>query len=180
LLLFLPMTPLIFMGQEWAARSPFLYFTDHEPELGRCVSEGRRDEFKQFAAFSDPARRAAIPDPQAAATFERSRLRWDERIAQPHRRVLALYRNAIAFRRHDPVMVETDRSDLDATAIGDVIVVRRSGPSGERLLMANFSRDAVSMSQLAGLAGPTAMLLSSAEEPDFRSILPPFTAVVIG
>src|SRR5690606_34312305 len=72
LLLFLPMTPLLFMGQEWAASTPFLFFTDHEPELGEQVVRGRREEFKGFAAFCDEAARERIPDPQAEATFLRS------------------------------------------------------------------------------------------------------------
>ncbi len=64
LLLVLPETPLLFMGQEWAASSPFLFFTDHHAELGRQVTEGRRREFARFASFSDPSVREKIPDPQ--------------------------------------------------------------------------------------------------------------------
>ena len=82
LLLLLPMTPLLFMGQEWGATSPFLYFTDHEPDLGKLISLGRRDEFKSFRDFADPERRASIPDPQSLDTFARSRLRWEERDAR--------------------------------------------------------------------------------------------------
>src|SRR5215468_995564 len=54
-LLLSPYTPMLFMGQEWAACSPFCYFTDHEPQLGRNVTEGRRKEFAQFSEFRDPA-----------------------------------------------------------------------------------------------------------------------------
>ncbi|MDP3215104.1 MAG: malto-oligosyltrehalose trehalohydrolase, partial [Deltaproteobacteria bacterium] len=115
-LLFLPMTPLLFMGQEWAASTPFRYFTDHEPELGALVTAGRREEFKHFRAFSDPAAAARIPDPQAAETFARSRLRWDERGAEPHARVLALYRALLALRRADPVLREATRAGLAADA----------------------------------------------------------------
>jgi maltooligosyltrehalose trehalohydrolase len=79
LLLFLPMTPLLFMGQEWAASTPFAFFSDHDAELGRLVSRGRREEFKAFRAFADATARARIPDPQAPETFEHSRLRWEER-----------------------------------------------------------------------------------------------------
>ncbi len=53
------------MGQEWAASSPFLYFTDHDEDLGKIVTEGRRREFRHFLAFVDPAEREKIPDPQA-------------------------------------------------------------------------------------------------------------------
>ena len=95
LLLLAPATPLLFMGQEWAASSPFQYFTDHEGELGRLVSEGRRREFKDFPAFRDGGR---VPDPQAEATFAVSRLHWDERDEPPHAGVLNLYRALIALR----------------------------------------------------------------------------------
>ena len=75
LLLCAPFVPMLFQGEEWGASSPFQYFTAHEDaELAALVSEGRR---KEFAAFGwDPS---GIPDPQATETFERSRLRWDER-----------------------------------------------------------------------------------------------------
>ena len=69
------------MGQEWAATSPFLFFTDHKPELGRLVTDGRRKEFADFRAFTDPAARAPHPRPQAEETFRRSRLDWNERSA---------------------------------------------------------------------------------------------------
>src|SRR5690606_27016671 len=66
LLLFAPETPLLFMGQEWAAATPFQFFTDHHEELGRLVSEGRREEFRDFPGFG-----GEVPDPQDPATFER-------------------------------------------------------------------------------------------------------------
>lgn len=73
LVLLAPQIPLLFFGEERGARAPFLYFTDHSDGLGHAVREGRRAEFARFAAFSDPARRETIPDPNAANTFERSR-----------------------------------------------------------------------------------------------------------
>lgn len=101
LLLLAPETPLLFMGQEWAASSPFQYFTDHTGELGRLVSEGRRREFRDFPAFSDGA---AVPDPQDEATFAVSRLRWDERDVPPHAGVLTLYRALLALRRSERLL----------------------------------------------------------------------------
>ncbi|MEO6828969.1 MAG: malto-oligosyltrehalose trehalohydrolase, partial [Acidobacteriaceae bacterium] len=79
LLLLAPEVPLIFMGQEWAAPEPFLFFTDHNAELGRLVTEGRRKEFMHFDAFADEARRESIPDPQADSTFLASKLDWSKR-----------------------------------------------------------------------------------------------------
>ncbi|WLG54103.1 malto-oligosyltrehalose trehalohydrolase [Pseudomonas extremorientalis] len=69
LLLLSPMIPLMFMGDESNAREPFLFFTDHHGELAEAVREGRRNEFKDFAAFQDPERRERIPDPNALTTF---------------------------------------------------------------------------------------------------------------
>jgi len=79
LLLTSPYVPLLFQGEEWAAATPFLYFTDHDAELGAHISAGRR---REFAAFGwDPA---SIPDPQDPGTFERSKLGWDELRREPH------------------------------------------------------------------------------------------------
>ncbi|UUN86173.1 malto-oligosyltrehalose trehalohydrolase [Pseudomonas extremorientalis] len=69
LLLLSPMIPLMFMGDESNAREPFLFFTDHHGELAEAVREGRRNEFKDFAAFQDSERRERIPDPNALTTF---------------------------------------------------------------------------------------------------------------
>ncbi|GAA4351738.1 malto-oligosyltrehalose trehalohydrolase [Variovorax defluvii] len=77
-LLLSPHVPMLFMGDEFEASTPFLYFCDFGPELSRAVSEGRRAEFGRFKAFADEAARARIPDPNAASTFEASKLRWDE------------------------------------------------------------------------------------------------------
>lgn len=72
LLLLSPMIPLMFMGDEINAQTPFLFFTDHPGELAEAVREGRRNEFAEFAAFKDPHRREQIPDPNALQTFRRS------------------------------------------------------------------------------------------------------------
>ncbi len=137
LLLLAPETPLLFMGQEWAASSPFRYFTDHHPELGRAVTEGRRREFRHFAAFSDPAASASIPDPQAWETFATSRLDWEERSHEPHAGVLRLHRSLLRLRRLEPACrAGMLAGDPMAVAAGrDVIVMRRSTP-GARAVVA--------------------------------------------
>jgi len=94
-----PSPPLLFMGEEWAAGTPFLFFCDFEPELARAVTEGRRNEFRSFAAFADPAQRDKIPDPSALETFSRSKLQWEEREREPHRTWLTYYRRLLALRR---------------------------------------------------------------------------------
>ncbi|GAC1032665.1 malto-oligosyltrehalose trehalohydrolase [Pseudomonas sp. No.21] len=69
LLLLSPMIPLLFMGEEWGSRQPFLFFTSHNEELGRAVRDGRRNEFREFAVFADEQIRRSIPDPNALGTF---------------------------------------------------------------------------------------------------------------
>jgi maltooligosyltrehalose trehalohydrolase len=141
LLLFLPATPLLFMGQEWASSSPFLFFSDLEGALGEAVRDGRRNEFATFAAFADAAARETIPDPQARSTFERSKLVWEERAAEPHARVLAAYRAMIRLRREDPVLgAPCGWHDLEARAEGDVLEVTRRGARGTRRLFVSFGQ----------------------------------------
>jgi malto-oligosyltrehalose trehalohydrolase len=97
-LLLAPAIPLLFMGQEWAASTPFLFFSDFGEELGRAVTEGRRREFAAWPAFSDPATRARIPDPQDPRTLRASALRWEERAEPPHAALLAFHRELLALR----------------------------------------------------------------------------------
>jgi maltooligosyltrehalose trehalohydrolase len=126
-LLTAPMLPLLFMGQEWAASSPFQYFTDLEPGLGRLVTEGRRNEFASFPDFSDPKSREGVPDPQADATFVSSKLRWAEKESGDHARTLALYRALIALRREHPALSGSDAAAGEAVATGErSVVIRRA------------------------------------------------------
>ena len=103
LLLLAPQPPLLFMGQEFAADSPFQFFCDFGPELGRAVREGRRAEFARFARFSDPGEREKIPDPNNAATFARSRLDWSELDDPGHAAWLDYHRELLAIRARDIV-----------------------------------------------------------------------------
>jgi maltooligosyltrehalose trehalohydrolase len=126
-LLTVPMTPLIFMGQEWSASTPFQYFTDLEPSLGTAVTEGRRREFADFPEFADPEARAAIPDPQDVSTFSASKLRWDERAAPAHRGVLELYRALATLRLDHPALGASQDLSGDATAVDqDTLAMRRA------------------------------------------------------
>jgi maltooligosyltrehalose trehalohydrolase len=90
--------PMLFMGEEFAAATPFLYFCDFGPELAQAVANGRRQEFARFAAFAEPKARAAIPDPGSAETFARSKLDWLCRARAPHRERLALVRELLRLR----------------------------------------------------------------------------------
>jgi maltooligosyltrehalose trehalohydrolase len=132
LLLLSPYTPLVWMGQEWAASTPFLFFTDHNPDLGRLVTEGRRAEFAHFAAFSGEQ----VPDPQALDTFLHSKLRWDERWQPPHAGILRLYHDLLDLRRRLPALRERTRESFAVAPIADqAIALRRSGPQMDDTLL---------------------------------------------
>ncbi len=163
-LLMAPETPLLFMGQEWAASAPFLYFVDHAGDLARAVREGRRQEFGQFRAFADAAARERIPDPQDPATFERSRLMWNERDRQPHAGILALYHQALELRQTLAPAGQSgslDRQTIDAID-RDSIFMRRQQRDGAELLV---------VARLSG-AGPVHDAAGGAEAPPLPETMP--------
>lgn len=136
LLLTLPMTPLIFMGQEWAADSPFPFFSDHHGELGKAVSEGRKKEFGGFASFHGDE----VLDPQAEETYRLAHLDWAEQERGAHAQTLSLYRELIRLRQTDPVLRNRDRAKLQAGSIGnDLLWVRTQTDAGERVVLWNLS-----------------------------------------
>jgi malto-oligosyltrehalose trehalohydrolase len=97
-----PYTPMLFMGEEWGARTPWQYFTDHiEPWLAEAVAEGRQKEFEGHGWAA-----ADVPNPQDEATFLRSKLDWAERIREPHHGILAWYRELLALRRARPELAD--------------------------------------------------------------------------
>lgn len=125
LVLTAPTVPMLFAGEEWAASTPFLYFTDHhDPELAAAVREGRRREFAAFGWAPE-----SVPDPQDPETFARSRLRWSERAESPHREMLEWIRSLIALRRRTPELLD-GRLEQVAVRVDETartIVVRRAG-----------------------------------------------------
>jgi maltooligosyltrehalose trehalohydrolase len=131
LLLLVPQTPMLFMGQEWNASTPFQFFTDHNAELGKLVTEGRRKEFSNFAAFRDPKMREKIPDPQAETTFTDSKLRWEELRDAQHAAVLQLHREFLELRQTRPAFRERTRDNILATELESGIVALFYGRPGE-------------------------------------------------
>lgn len=99
ILLLAPQIPLLFMGEEFGASSPFLYFCNFEGDLARAVTDGRRNEFARFAQFSAPETRDRIPDPNAEQTFLRSKLLWQELSETFHCSFLQFYRRLLAIRQ---------------------------------------------------------------------------------
>jgi maltooligosyltrehalose trehalohydrolase len=121
LLLLSPMIPLMFMGDEFAAEQPFLFFTSHHGELAELVREGRRNEFSAFSAFADPEKRERIPDPNAQETFEASCPDLLERPSAVH----DLYRQLLQLRRTHIVPHLTDAEALGAQVLGKGAVSAR-------------------------------------------------------
>ena len=144
LLMFSPFLPLLFQGEEWAASTPFQYFTDHvDPGLAAAVSEGRKREFAYFGWSPDD-----VPDPQDPATFERSKLRWDELDRQPHASMLDWYRRLIAIRRGIPQLTD-GRNDRVRTSFDEDqgwLVLERD----PIVVAANVGKDPVSLTVGAG------------------------------
>ncbi|MEW2299580.1 malto-oligosyltrehalose trehalohydrolase [Streptomyces sp. NPDC006655] len=102
-----PFTPMLFMGEEWAAGTPWQFFTDHtDPDLAEAVRRGRRREFATHGWAEED-----VPDPQDPATRERSCLDWSEPGREPHARVLAWYRRLIALRHEQPDLTDPDLAD---------------------------------------------------------------------
>ena len=123
LLLTAPFTPMLFMGEEWAASSPWQFFTSHpEPELADAVRTGRR---REFAAHGWAG--AEVPDPQDPATFARSKLDWDERGKPEHAEILGLYQRLIALRRSRADLSDPWLSKVEVWHGDQHVVIRRGG-----------------------------------------------------
>jgi len=139
LVLTAPYTPMLFMGEEWGASTPWQYFTDHtDPGLARAVTEGRRAEFADFGWGATD-----VPDPQDEATFLRSKLDWPELEQGCHAELLQWYRELIALRRSRPELTDPrlGRVHVDYDEAERWLVVRRGrlrvvanlGPRGQRV-----------------------------------------------
>ncbi|HVW12345.1 MAG TPA: malto-oligosyltrehalose trehalohydrolase [Mucilaginibacter sp.] len=131
-----PFLPLLFMGEEWAASSPFQYFVSHtDKELIKAVQKGRREEFKEFHAEGE------APDPQSEETFYRSKLNWDEIANGPHQTMLNYYKALISLRKNNPVLKSNDRKNLkaDADEQNKTLVLRRWSKDQQVLCLMNFS-----------------------------------------
>jgi maltooligosyltrehalose trehalohydrolase len=159
LLLLAPYTPLLFMGQEWNASTPFLYFTDHHAELGKLVTEGRRKEFAGFTRFT-----GEVPDPQAVETFTRSKLDWTEAERPGHAGVRALYRELLRLRATDPCLRRPQRGEYKVGPVGKQgLVLERRGPTGALLVLVSVRGPL----EFRLRAGARAELVLWSEEPRF-------------
>ncbi len=140
-LLLSPGLPLLFMGEEWGAPEPFLFFSDLGPELGPLVSEGRRREFAGFPEFADPATRARIPDPQAESTFRRSVLDWTHAGAALHKDWLTFHQTLLALRVRAiaPLLADEPAPVSSWKALGDTALeIAWTFPGDTLRLVANL------------------------------------------
>jgi maltooligosyltrehalose trehalohydrolase len=141
LLLLAPGTPMLFQGQEFASSSPFLFFADHNPDLGRLVAKGRREFLSQFPSVATPEMQAQLANPSDRGTFERCKLDLGER--QRHAPAYALHKDLLKLRREDPVFRAQKPRGVDGAVLNDeALVLRFFGDGGDdRLLLVNLGRD---------------------------------------
>ena len=117
-----PFTPLIFMGEEWAASTPFPFFSHLGPELGPLVTEGRAREFERMGWDAE-----IIPDPQSPATRESATLRWDEITEPDHARMLAWYQELLRLRRDRPELASGSLAEVSVEVLDEDTVLMRRG-----------------------------------------------------
>lgn len=174
-----PSPPMLFMGEEFGAITPFLFFCDFGPDLAAAVTTGRRREFARFERFSEPAAQAAIPDPNAPDTFARSKLDWSCIRREPHARWLDFYRDLLTLRRKRvaPHLFGTSGHAGHFDVLSDgALVVRWQLGDGSRLTL--YLNLAAAPTELA--ESPAGTLLFCEPVDNAKSLvsrqLPPFTA----
>lgn len=143
-----PQTPLLFMGQEWAATSPFPFFTDHPGDLGAEMATNRIREFEHSNAFYGADVLAKMPDPQAETTFQVAKLDWRERGQPAHAATLALYRDCLRLRAREEIFQSPPRLTWRVQKVSaGAIALRWSSPAGDWLLVVVLSGAAPGMGE---------------------------------
>ncbi|MFI2366663.1 malto-oligosyltrehalose trehalohydrolase [Promicromonospora sp. NPDC019610] len=126
-----PFTPMLFMGEEWGATTPFQYFSDHEePELAAAISRGRAAEFGGHGWAELYGADVEVPDPQALSTFEASRLDWDEASSESGRRMVELYRELVGLRRSEAAVASGDSAGTSVSVQDGAVVMTRAAVEG--------------------------------------------------
>ena len=171
LLLLGPQTPLLFMGQEFAASNPFHYFADHDPDLALLVRQGRHEFLSQFRRIHAYHAGRRVPDPADADTFTASKLNWEECERNGHD--LVLHRDLLDLRRNDPIFSRQDKTAVEGAVIGPEAFLLRwfDEQNDDRLAAFNLGRDI----DFNGIAEPLIAtpperrwdVLWSSEEPDY-------------
>jgi maltooligosyltrehalose trehalohydrolase len=136
-----PMTPMLFMGEEWGSRAPFPFFCDFKGDLADAVRKGRRSEYAwAYAKYGDE-----IPDPLAKSTFQSAILDWDSRHEAPGKKRLALVQNLLAIRRREivPRLAGASFGDAHAADNGLLTAHWRMGDGATLQLVANLSNSEI-------------------------------------
>jgi len=177
ILLLAPSPPLLFMGEEFAAASPFLFFCDFGGDLASKVTEGRRSEFAKFQQFSSPEAQNQIPDPNNEAAFLRSKLDWDSARREPHSNWLGFYQNVLKCRRAKVVPLIKDvapgQAEFEVLAPLGLSVHWPFRKSGSLQLIANFDRGPLG---LRNKPEGTLLYVTSEDYDPVRKEIPPLTA----
>jgi maltooligosyltrehalose trehalohydrolase len=177
ILLLAPSPPLLFMGEEFAAASPFLFFCDFGPELAAKVTEGRRAEFARFEQFNSPEAQAQIPDPNADETFLHSKLDWDSVEREPHANWLNFYQNVLQCRREKVLPrikdIAPGRAKFELWGSQGLGVQWPFAKSGSLQLIANFDQNSLALRR--ELKGEVLYSTSEAHHGEWKNI-PPVTA----
>ncbi len=177
-LLLAPSPPMLFMGEEFAATTPFQFFCDFQGELADAVTHGRRNEFAGFREFADPIARTRIPEPNDPATFERCKLDWNCLDEPQHQASLKYYRHLLALRRTQIVprlQGMGGGAKFELFGVSGLVVIWRLGDGAQLTLLANLGDD-----QIEGhlhLAS-TPLYLSQVDLPEFLATgrMPPWCA----
>ena len=150
-----PQTPMLFMGQEFAASARFMFFADHHDELAALVHKGRREFLSQFRAYADAATQQLVPAPNDEATFMGSKLDWGE--AEHHADTLAFHRDLLQLRACDPVISQQDVTKIDGATLSEQAFVLRwfDEEHGDRLLVVNLDRELLLTPPAEPLLAPT-------------------------
>jgi len=167
LLLLGPQIPMLFMGEEFGATTPFYYFCDFHDELADAVREGRRREFAKFPEFADPTTRATIPDPNAEGTFTASKLDWEALTREEHEDWMALHELLLKL-RHNAIVprLAGTRSDGGRCWDGRALTAAWAMGDGARLtLVANLGPG-----ERSGFEVPPGDLLFETEEGLFDAL----------
>jgi maltooligosyltrehalose trehalohydrolase len=180
ILLLVPSPPLIFMGEEFGAETPFLFFCDFEKDLAAAVTAGRRNEFAGFTRFNDPAERDRIPDPNNTSTFEASRLRWELIDRTREQGWLRFYRQLMKLRCQHIVPCLASGCTVEAAykvqGNRGLIAHWKFSNRSKLMLMANLGADS-----LPGLPAPASQVIYASDQVSVDALketrLPPWSVV---
>jgi maltooligosyltrehalose trehalohydrolase len=170
-----PFVPMLFMGEEYAEKAPFQYFTSHsDQDLIEAVRKGRREEFDDFSWEGEP------PDPHDEGTFVNSKLNWSLLDRDEHASMWRWYQQLLRLRRDTPALRRLDLAGLETHADDErqVLLVRRRAESSEALVAFNFSDKAQTVDAPEGQW--RSLLETGAKLEEKRLTLPPHAVAVWG